>query len=322
MNAISWRLPIASLYAERVDALIASLLVMILLTTCSLALSILFLVVRYRRSRRPATPPETKVHIPLEIVWTAVPLLVFLWFFAWGGRLYLEAYQPAPADAYSVYVVGKQWMWKFQHRNGVQENNRLHVPAGAPIRLVMISQDVVHSLFIPALRIKHDVLPGRFSTLTLSANVSGRFPIFCAEYCGTEHSMMRAEIEILEPARFQHWLVTNSNQGSMANRGRGWLEKFGCRECHRTDATSAAPRLEGLFGKAVRLTDGSLVRADESYLLKSILDPSAELVAGYLPMMPSYRNALSESELNDIIAYLESQGAVEGEPSVRSELSE
>ena len=182
-----------------------------------------------------------------------------------------------------VYVVGKQWMWKLQYPGGQREINELHVPTGRPVKLTLASEDVIHSFFIPALRIKHDVVPGHYDTMWFNANKPGRYHIFCAEYCGTEHSGMVGWITVMTPADYQNWLAGGGSSGTMAQQGERQFEQLGCSGCHLLDRQGRGPNLRGLYGSRVQLTNGQTVQADDAYIRESILNPNAKIVAGYKP---------------------------------------
>src|SRR5262249_30296264 len=214
--------------------------------------------------------------------------------------------QAAPVDALPIYVVGKQWMWKVQHPGGQREINELHLPLGPAVRLIMSSQDVIHSFFVPAFRIKHDVVPGTTETIWFQPRKPGVFHLFCAEYCGTDHSRMTGRIVVMEQARFEQWLAHQDVSGTMAMQGERLFRQFGCGGCHGAGATVRAPRLDRLFCNAVPLSDGTIEIADDRYIRDSILKPRARIAAGYQALMPSYEGKISEDELIQIVAYIKS----------------
>ena len=213
-----------------------------------------------------------------------------------------------PDGALDIYATGKQWMWKFQHPTGQREIDELHVPVNRPIRITMASEDVIHSLFFPAFRVKADVLPSRYRTMWFQATRVGRFHIFCAEYCGTQHSGMIGSVVVLEPAQYETWMSGGST-GPLSATGEKVFAELGCATCHRNDAQGRGPNLRGLFGKPVRLQDGRTLVADENYIRESILDPGAKIVNGYKPVMPTFQGLLSEEQLNALVAYLKSLSA-------------
>lgn len=303
----------ASTLAPRYDALFYALLGL----TGVVALCICFLILWFCVKYRAGSPAKRSLSAEdaqrgtrgIELAWTVTPLMIFLGIFFWAARLYMDAVTP-PDNAVPVYVVAKQWMWKLEHANGRQEINELHVPRGVPIKLVMTSQDVIHSFFVPAFRIKQDVLPARYVTLWFEATRDGDYHLFCAEFCGTDHSQMTGHIVVMEPADFQKWMAASSPQ-SLAARGEAKFRAFGCAGCHSAGASVHAPRLEGLAGRPVALADGSTVIADARYLRDSILLPNKEIVAGYQPIMPSYTGQIDEEgvlELNAYIASLDEEG--------------
>ncbi|MGI4876954.1 MAG: cytochrome c oxidase subunit II [Janthinobacterium lividum] len=239
----------------------------------------------------------------LEIGWTAGALVVFVGLALWGARLYILLYEP-PRDALEIRITGKQWMWKASHEGGQRELGDLHVPVGRPVKLVMASEDVIHSFFVPALRIKHDVVPGRYETMWFDADRPGDYRILCAEYCGTAHAEMGGWLHVMRPADYAAWLATQSTDASLVTQGAALFKSFGCSGCHGGSTTVRAPSLNGIYGRPVPLADGSTVTADERYLRDSVLLPKSEVVAGFVPVMPSYAGVISEDELARIIVYL------------------
>jgi cytochrome c oxidase subunit 2 len=300
----------ASSIAGQVDLLFWTLVALSGLITLGVAGVIVYSVFRYRR--RPGNEEGAPIRgsLRLEIAWAVVPLGLALVVFAWAARLYLDQAQPPP-DALDVYVVAKQWLWKAQHVGGQQEINELHVPVGRPVRLILISQDVIHSFYVPPFRVKADVLPGRYTTLWFEAAAPGRYPLFCAEYCGTSHALMTGAVIALEPDEYERWLAGGATF-SAAARGRQLFLQFGCNGCHRDDALQRAPSLVGLYGRPVRLQTGETVIADANYLRESVLNPAAKVVEGYQPIMPPFQGRISEEQLIDLIAYLEAIGPPAG----------
>jgi cytochrome c oxidase subunit 2 len=267
----------------------------------------IYFLFKYRRGkpadRRPVRLPVMKI----EITWTTVTLLVFLGLFAWGADLYFTIEQ-APRDAMEIDVVGKQWMWKVQHPEGNREINELHVPVGRTVKLTLASQDVIHSFYLPAFRIKQDVVPGRYSSEWLKADRVGTYHIFCSEYCGTHHSAMIGRVIVMSPADYAQWLAQGRPESTLAQSGERRFRELGCSGCHFGSSIVRAPRLEGIFGKPVPLQGGGMTVADEAYLRDSILLPNKDVSAGFDPVMPSYQNRVSEEELFELIAYIRSLG--------------
>lgn len=289
----------ASTQAAQVDALYFFLVVLSLALTLGIAVMIAFFALRYRQRPSHQRSRTVPTYFWVEIFWTAIPLLVAMGIFVWGASLYLHAAEP-PAEAMAIHVVGKQWMWKVQHPEGRREINELHVPLGQPVRLVMTSQDVIHSFFVPAFRMKQDVLPGRYTSQWFTPSRVGEYHLFCSQYCGTSHAQMVGRVVVLRPADYQAWLAGEPREPSAAERGKKLFDAFGCATCHGQQA----PTLAGLAGQTVLLENRQQVTADENYLRESILDPGAKIVAGYQPIMPSFRGQLSEEQLFDLIAYI------------------
>jgi cytochrome c oxidase subunit 2 len=294
----------ASTISQRVDALYLFLISVTGAVTLLIFALILFFLFKYRHSKHPVAEP-IEGSLPLEITWSLIPLGIFMIFFAWGAIIYMAEAKP-PKDSLDVYVVAKQWMWKFEYQTGQREINTLHVPLNRPVRLTMISQDVVHSFYVPAFRIKTDVLPGRYVTTWFQATTPGRYHLFCAEYCGTQHSGMVGEVVVLEPAAYEAWLQGGGAQGSIAATGQKLFQELGCATCHRFDTQGRGPNLQGVYGTPVLLDDGRKVVADENYVRESILQPGAKVVAGFKPIMPSFQGIVSEDQLLAVTAYIKS----------------
>jgi len=302
--------PQASTIAPQVDALFYVVTAVTTLVAIAVFTTMIVFAIRYRhgsKARRSDDVPaaQTRLRKRVEVAWTLIPLLLFFAAFGWASRLYIERAKP-PADAMPVFVVAKQWMWKAQHSGGQREIDELHVPLGQPVRLVMTSQDVIHSFFIPAFRVKQDVLPGRYTDIWFTPTRLGRFHLFCAEYCGTDHSRMGGDIVVVDPAEFQRWLAAHAGAPDMAARGEALFRQYGCSGCHGANATVHAPNLAGIYGKPVPLADGRTAIADDRYIRDSILLPQREVAAGYAPIMPSFAGQLSDEEIFDLIAYIRS----------------
>ena len=301
----------ASTMAPRIDQLYYFLLgVSVFFATLILILIVAF-AIKYRRRSDDEQPRPISGNLGLEILWTVVPLSLTLVMFVWGARLFFITFYP-PTDALEINVVAKQWMWKVQHAEGRSEIDELHIPTGRPVKLIMTSQDVIHDFFVPAFRVKNDVLPGRYTTLWFEATKPGAYRLFCSQYCGTQHSGMIGHIIALEPAEFQTWLSGGAVAVSMATAGENLFRKLGCISCHAANDSGRGPSLAGLLGKAVRLQSGATVTADENYIRESILEPQAKIVAGYPSIMPTFKGLISEDGIMQIIAYLKSLKREEG----------
>lgn len=296
----------ASTHAPQVDLLYFFLLGVATFFTAMIAFLIVFFAIKYRKGARVDRTTSGHHAWAVEITWMVVPLVLSGVIFVWGAQLYFDASRP-PAGALEVQVVGKQWMWKFQHPEGKREINELHVPLGQPVRLKMISEDVIHSMFVPAFRVKHDVLPGTYHETWFEANREGEYHLFCAEYCGTEHSRMKGRVIVMEPSDYQAWLSGGTPGETPLEAGRRLFEEMRCSTCHRGGSpTSRCPPLEGVYGNPVKLDDGRTVIADEAYLRESILRPAAKVVAGFRPIMPPFEGQLGEEGLMQVIAYIKS----------------
>ena len=296
----------ASTLSGDVDALYFYLCGVTIFFTLLISGVIIFFVLRYRRRNPFEIPRPIEGSTKLETLWSVIPLLIAMSFFVWGAGLYYREYRP-PANAIEIYVVGKQWMWKFQHATGQREINELHVPVGRKIRLIMATEDVIHDVFLPSFRIKADVVPGRYTTEWFEATKPGRYHFFCAEYCGMNHSGMGGYVVVLEPTEFENWLSGNANQMSPAAAGQQMFESLGCASCHGANAEGGrGPALLGVYGSNVVLNNGQTARADEAYVRESILNPQAKIVSGFGPIMPSFQGQLSEEQLLQLVAYVKS----------------
>jgi len=306
MNATKgWILPAASDVAHRVDHLLFALFVVTGVTAIAIAIVIFVFCLRYRRSAQVdrSNAPANKRW--LEYTWTLTPLAIFLAFFAWGAVVYAGFYGNA-AGAMPVFVVGKQWMWRLEHANGRREIDQLHLPLGQKVRLVFATEDVIHSFYVPAFRIKQDAVPGRYTELTFTPTRLGTYDLHCSEYCGTDHARMGGQVVVMRPEDFARWLAGGGTRPTMAARGFETFRRLGCSGCHDSRGSVHAPDLNGIWHRVVHLQDGRTIVADEAYIRDSILLPKRDVVAGYEPIMPSFAGQVSEAEILDIIAYLKS----------------
>jgi cytochrome c oxidase subunit 2 len=296
----------ASTYSGDVDALYFYISGVTIFFTLLISFIIIFFVIKYRRRNAFEIPRPIEGSHKLEILWSVIPLLIAMTIFFWSAKVYFTQYRP-PKNAEEVYVVGKQWMWKFQHATGQREINELHVPVGRKIKLIMASEDVIHDVFIPAFRIKADVVPGRYTTEWFEATKPGRYHFFCAEYCGMNHSGMGGWVVVMEPTEYENWLSGNANQMSPAAAGQQMFESLGCASCHGANAEGGrGPALLGVSGGKVALNNGQTITADEGYIRESILNPQAKIVTGFGPIMPSFQGQLSEEQLLQLVAYVKS----------------
>jgi cytochrome c oxidase subunit 2 len=294
----------ASTAAGNVDALFIFLIIVSGLMTLLIFSTVVYFAARYRR-QKGVLAEQIEGSMPLELIWSIIPMFVFMAIFIWGAVVYFKGRTP-PRDSTEVYVVAKQWMWKLEHAEGQREINELHVPVGRDVKLIMTSQDVIHSFYVPAFRIKQDVLPGRYTVEWFRATKPGTYHLFCAEYCGTQHSGMIGSIVVQEPAQYEAWMSGGST-GPLSATGEKIFAELGCSTCHRSDSSGRGPNLQGVFGKPVQLEDGRTVTADENYLRECILDPGAKRVKGYQPIMPTFQGLVSEEQVNALVAYIKSQ---------------
>jgi cytochrome c oxidase subunit 2 len=306
----------ASTMAGRVDALYLFLTGLTFVVSIAIAGFIVTYAVRYRRRSPDQVGARIEANNLLEIAWTVIPLCVVFGIFLWGASVFFAISTP-PLQALDIYVVGKQWMWKFQHINGTREIDELHVPIGRPVRLIMTSEDVIHDVFIPAFRVKADVIPGRYGNLWFQATKAGTYHLFCAEYCGTLHSGMTGRVVAMEPNEYQAWLAGGRAEGSLAATGGKLFNDLACNTCHRPEAQGRGPVLNGLFGRTVALQNGETVRADEAYIRESIVAPAEKVTAGFQPIMPAYQGQVGEEDLLQLIEYVKSLGTQPQTPSVR-----
>jgi len=275
---------------------------------------VLFLIVyfgiKYRRGSSADRSNPVSHSTAIEITWIGIPTAMILVLFFAATYVFYHLYQ-YPRDASEVYVLGRQWMWETQHPEGKREINTLHVPVGRPVRLTMTSQDVIHSFFVPAFRIKQDVVPGRYTSVWFKPTKVGSYHLFCAEYCGTLHSAMGGRVVVMEPSEYEEWLGGGAVRESMALEGQRLFTQYGCSGCHGRNGSVRAPMLEGVFGHSVPLQSGEVVTADERYIRDSILLPKSQVAAGYDPVMPTFETKIGEGDLLKIIAYIKSIGNTE-----------
>lgn len=297
----------ASTLAPRVDGLfwlLTGVSVAIMLVVGALVLVFSF---KYRRgTKAPRGAVPEKLSGEVEIAWTVATFFAFVFVFWFAAVLDTDQFE-VPKNALEVHVVAKQWMWKIEHPNGAREINAMHVPVGVPVRLVMTSQDVIHSFFVPAFRVKRDVLPGRYVETWFQASKVGTYHLFCTEYCGTDHSRMIGGIVVQTPADYARWTAAQPQGDTLADQGKRLFVSMGCSGCHAGSQVVRAPSLAGLYGRPVPLAGGGFARADEGYLRDSILLPQKQVVAGYAPVMPSYEGVASEEDVIRLVAYLKSE---------------
>jgi cytochrome c oxidase subunit 2 len=314
-----------------VDLLFGAMTLNAVIFTVLIFAVIIFLVARYRQGT-PADRTRAPLHNNLvEAIWTIIPLLIALGLFGAATALFFHNIR-VPAGAMEIQVVGKQWMWKMQHPSGRWENNELHVPVGRPIHLTLTSEDVIHSFYIPAFRLKQDAIPGTFTNMWFTATKPGRYHIFCAEFCGTDHSKMVGTVYVLEQAEYDNWLATGPGRQEAVAEGAYLFRHHGCSGCHGAGSSVRAPALEGIFGRPVPVqipkpgvpldqTPATTVIADMRYIHDSIVLPEQEVAAGFRPIMPTYKNRLTEEEILKLVAYIRSLAPAQGQPQPRQDHS-
>ncbi|MEN2976508.1 cytochrome c oxidase subunit II (plasmid) [Tistrella bauzanensis] len=295
----------ASAHAGQVDLLVLGFTLLVAALSLPVFVLMVVFALRYRRGRAANRRHPINRNVWIEVSWAIIPFVLIVVFFVWATSLYVDIYHP-PDDAIDIQVEAKQWMWKFQHPGGQREIDELHVPAGQPVRLTMASQDVIHSLYVPALRLKRDVVPGRYVSMWFTADKPGDYVMTCAEFCGTDHSTMGGRLVVMAPADYARWLAETDVDRSLAAQGAALFRRAGCSGCHGAAATVHAPPLAGLYGRPVPLDDGSVVTADDQYIRDSILLPQAQIAAGYPRIMPTFRNILDEAQVLQLVAYIKS----------------
>ena len=295
----------ASVQAGQVDAVFFFMVAVTSFFSLLIAALVVIFAVKYRRRHDEEIGHAIHGSLALEMLWTVIPFGIAMVMFGWGAKVFFDIYRP-PAGAMEIFVVGKQWMWKVQHMDGQREINELHVPVGRNVKLIMGSEDVIHSFYIPAFRVKADVIPGRYNTLSFQATKAGTYHLFCAEYCGTKHSGMIGSVVAMEPADFQAWLSGGAAADTPVTAGQKLFNDLACSTCHRTDTQGRGPMLTNLYGRPVELQSGATVVADEAYIRESIVNPQAKVTAGFQPIMPTFQGLVTEEQLLQLIAYVRS----------------
>jgi cytochrome c oxidase subunit II len=317
--------PLASTGAYAIEAIIWAVNIVAAFFSLLIVVAIVYFAVKYRRGHQVDRSNPVIENLPIEIAWTVIPLAIAMGLFVWATAVFL-ANKRIPSGASEIYVVGKQWMWKLQHPEGRWEMNELHVPVGRAIKLTMTSEDVIHSFFVPAFRVHQDVIPGQYTHLWFTPSLVGTYPLYCAQFCGTNHSGMVGTVTVMSPADYQDWLTTGRTEQSLAQAGATLFVQKGCAGCHMGGSVRA-PRLEGIYGKPVPVqippggvnwqdlavgtavlqrTPGTTLIADDRYIHDSILLPEKEIAAGYYPVMPSFKGQIDEAQIVQLTAYIKS----------------
>ena len=309
MQTTSW-VPLfpeqASTFAWQVDLLYFYLIAVSVAFSIPIVVAIFFFAIKYREVEKYATPEEMHGSMVLETVWSIIPFVVSMTIFLGGAIVFFNQFTP-PEDAMEIYVVGKQWMWKAQHQTGQREINELHIPVGRKVKLTMTTEDVLHDFDIPAFRTKADVVPGRYTYLWFEPTKPGKYHLFCAEYCGLNHSGMGGWVYVMEQRDFDNWLSGNVSGQTPVEQGKDLFQnKLGCASCHAGGPQQRGAKLENVFNTDVKLVGGQTVKADEQYIRNSILNPTSQVVEGFQPIMPTFKGQVTEEQLNSLVAYIKS----------------
>jgi cytochrome c oxidase subunit 2 len=294
----------ASTFAALTDPLFWALTIFVMLFAIGVTLVLVFLGVKYRQIPGSGRKSEHIENMTLEVIWSGIPLLISICLFFWGAYIFVKVYT-VPENAMEVNVIAKQWMWKMQHPNGKREVNTLHLPVDEPVKLIMTSQDVLHSFYVPAFRAKQDVLPARYTQMWFQPTKIGEYHLFCAEYCGTNHSTMGGKVIVMSRPDYEQWLEGGSALNPV-DAGALLFDQNGCATCHAAGANQRGPSLENVFGHEVELSTGDVIIVDEEYVRESILNPNAKIVKGFSPLMSSFQGILSEDDIMNLIAYIKS----------------
>jgi len=295
----------ASTVAPDVDRLYFLIIAVTSFFAIATVIAVAIFAIKYRDDSGEKVGAQIHGSIPLELAWSVIPFIISMGIFVYATVVFFEIVRP-PAETMEIYSTGKRWMWRFQHVDGKSEINELHVPKGRPVRVTFTSEDVLHSLYFPAFRVKADAIPGRYSSVWFSATKVGEFHLFCAEYCGTNHSGMVGRVVVMEPTEYETWLTGNVSGGSLVQRGERLFSDLACNTCHLSDGRGRGPSLARKFGAPERLASGGTVPIDEAYVRESILMPQAKVVDGYQPLMPTFQGLVSEESVMALVEYVKS----------------
>jgi len=294
----------ASSLASEVDNLYFGVLAITAFFALLVAVLVIVFAVKYHDGTGTKVGAPITGSIPLELAWSILPFLIAMVIFVWATVVFFHLIRP-PDQTLEIYSTGKRWMWRFQHLDGQSEINELHLPLGRPVKVTFTSEDVLHSLYFPAFRVKADAIPGRYSAVWFTPIKTGEYHLFCAEYCGTRHSGMIGTVIVMKPDDYEAWLIGGAGQ-PLAARGGQLFQQLACVTCHLNDGSGRGPSLAGVYGSQVQLANGAAVVANDTYIRESILTPQARLVAGYGPLMPTFQGQVSEESVMSIIAFIKS----------------
>lgn len=312
-----WNFPLqpeqASEHAVEYDRLFMTISALTVLFTIIVGILVLVLAIRYRAGSKADRRNPLDHSLPLELSWSVLPLILAIGIFGWSSINFIKV-RTMPKEALEIFVIGKQWMWHLQHMNGVREMNELHIPVGQPVKLTMISQDVLHAMYLPEFRAQYHVVPGRYTNLHFTPTKTGKFKMLCAMHCGTDHSEMVGQVYVLSERDYAAWLENEANRfrpmaENMAEAGKLVFKEKNCGNCHTGQDTVRGPTLHGLIGRQRTFTDGSSAVANEDYVRESIVNPWNRITSGYINTMQSYKGQLSEEQILNLIAYIRTLGS-------------
>lgn len=295
----------ASNFAPQVDNLVFFMISVCLFFAVAICAAVIYFFFKYQRKQPDEIGVPIHGDLRLEITWIVLPFFLLLAMFGWGAAVYVD-YRHTPADTLDIYVIGKQWMWRLQQPDGHREINELHLPVNRNVRLIMGSEDVIHDFSVPSFRVKMDVVPGHYNTMWFRPTKVGKYHFFCSQYCGTNHAVMGGWITVMEPDEYARWLAGTSGSGDPVAMGEKLITDLACNTCHQPDGKGRGPSYNGVYGSTVKLADGSTVVADDAYIRESILQPNAKIVAGYVPVMPSFQGLVTEDQILQLTAYIKS----------------
>ncbi len=306
----------ASEHAVKYDLLFGTITLLTIVFTVLVFGMVLILAIRYRKGAVINRKNPLHHHTGLELTWTILPLILALGIFVWSAKNFIDV-RTMPKDAKEIFVIGKQWMWHFQHQDGTRENNELHVPVGQPVKLTMISQDVIHAMYLPEMRAQYHVVPGRYTDLAFTPTKPGEYLILCAMHCGTQHSEMVGKLVVMNPREYSEWLERDGNRFkpkamTMAEAGKQVWDEKGCGNCHTGVDNLRAPTLVGVMGNSRKFTDGTTAVADRDYIRESILHPWQRLTEGWENTMQAYDGQLTEEDVLNLIEYVSTQSGATG----------
>ena len=297
--------PNASSVSTEMDLLYAFIVAVSAFFTVVVVAAMVYFTVKYRRKHPTDVGADIHGSLILELIWTFIPFVLAMIMFAWGASLFYRLARP-PKDAMEITVVGKQWMWKVEHPEGIREINELHVPINRDIKITLGSEDVIHDFGIPAFRVRMDAVPGKLTTEWFNATELGQYRIYCDQYCGTRHSAMIGVVYVMTPQDYANWLAGGKGTMTPVDQGAQLFTQYQCGTCHKSDNTGRGPSLNNIIGRTITLTNGQRIVADDNYLRESIVNSQTKVVQGYQPIMPAFQGSMTEEQLLQLVAYIKS----------------